>query len=101
MSQIDYIILILYFIGIVTFGLWISRRIKSSDDYFRGNRKFKWWIMMGQAFSTGTHAEMPVAQTGVTFNLGFATIWYQWKNMFITPFYWLIAPFIGGVTGPR
>lgn len=48
---------------------------------------------MGQAFSTGTHAEMPVAQTGVTFHLGFATIWYQWKNMLITPFYWLIAPF--------
>ncbi|MBY5960281.1 sodium:solute symporter family protein [Membranicola marinus] len=93
MTLIDYIILIGYFIGIVTFGLWISRRIKSSDDYFRGNRKFKWWIMMGQAFSTGTHAEMPVAQTGVTYNLGFATIWYQWKNMLITPFYWLIAPF--------
>src|SRR5690554_817344 len=36
---------------------------------------------------------MPVAQTGVTFSLGFATIWYQWKNMLITPFYWLIAPF--------
>lgn len=93
MTWIDYTILIVYFIGIVTFGLWISRRIKSSDDYFRGNRKFKWWIMMGQAFSTGTHAEMPVAQTGVTYNLGFATIWYQWKNMLITPFYWLIAPF--------
>ena len=93
MTWIDYFILIAYFIGIIAFGLWISRRIKSSDDYFRGNRKFKWWIMMGQAFSTGTHAEMPVAQTGVTYNLGFATIWYQWKNMLITPFYWLIAPF--------
>ncbi len=93
MALIDYVILIVYFIGIVTFGLWISRKISSSDDYFRGNRKFKWWVMMGQAFSTGTHAEMPVAQTGVTFSLGFATIWYQWKNMLITPFYWLIAPF--------
>ena len=93
MTTIDYIILVVYFIGIVTFGLWISRKIKSSDDYFRGNRKFKWWVMMGQAFSTGTHAEMPVAQTGVTYSLGFATIWYQWKNMLITPFYWLIAPF--------
>lgn len=93
MTVLDYIILIGYFVGIVAFGLWISRRIESSDDYFRGNRKFRWWIMMGQAFSTGTHAEMPVAQTGVTFHLGFATIWYQWKNMLITPFYWLIAPF--------
>ena len=49
--------------------------------------------MMGQAFGTGTHAEMPVAQAGATFQHGFATIWYQWKNMLITPFYWLLGPF--------
>lgn len=48
---------------------------------------------MGQAFGTGTHAEMPVAQTGATFSHGFSTIWYQWKNMLITPFYWLIGPY--------
>ncbi len=93
MNSLDYIILIGYFVSITLFGLWISRKIKSSDSYFRGDRKFKWWVMMGQAFGTGTHAEMPVAQTGATFGQGFATIWYQWKNMLITPFYWLIAPF--------
>ena len=47
---------------------------------------------MGQAFGTGTHAEMPVAQAGAAFQGGFATIWYQWKNLLITPLYWLIAP---------
>jgi Na+/proline symporter len=71
----------------------MARKTKTSDAYFRGERKFKWYIMIGQAFGVGTHAEMPVAQTGATFSQGFATIWYQWKNMLITPFYWLIAPF--------
>jgi Na+/proline symporter len=93
MNTIDYVVLFGYFISITLFGLWISRKIKNSDGYFRGERKFKWWIMIGQAFGTGTHAEMPVAQAGATFSHGFATIWYQWKNMLITPFYWLIAPF--------
>lgn len=93
MARIDYIVLIGYFILITLFGIWISRKIKTSDSYFRGDRKFKWYIMIGQAFGVGTHAEMPVAQTGATFSNGFATIWYQWKNMLITPFYWLIAPF--------
>jgi Na+/proline symporter len=93
METIDYIVLFGYFISITTFGIWMSRKIKTSDSYFRGDRKFKWWIMIGQAFGVGTHAEMPVAQTGATFSNGFATIWYQWKNMLITPFYWLIAPF--------
>lgn len=93
MSTLDYIVLFGYFISITAFGIWISRKIKTSDGYFRGGRKFKWYIMIGQAFGVGTHAEMPVAQTGATFSSGFATIWYQWKNMLITPFYWLIAPF--------
>lgn len=93
MNTIDYIVLFGYFISITTFGLWMARKTKTSDSYFRGDRKFKWYIMIGQAFGVGTHAEMPVAQTGATFSNGFATIWYQWKNMLITPFYWLIAPF--------
>jgi Na+/proline symporter len=89
---LDTLVIAGYFVGITLFGLWLARRIKSSDGYFRGERKFKWWIMMGQAFGTGTHAENFVAQTGATFQGGFATIWYQWKNMLITPFYWLLAP---------
>jgi Na+/proline symporter len=93
MAPIDFAVLIGYFLLITLFGLWMSRKIKTSDTYFRGERKFSWWIMMGQAFGTGTHADMPVAQAGATFAHGFATIWYQWKNMLITPFYWLIAPF--------
>jgi len=89
---LDWVVLTGYFIGITAFGLWLARRIKTSDSYFRGERKFRWWIMMGQAFGTGTHAENFVAQTGATFNGGFSTIWYQWKNMLITPFYWLLSP---------
>jgi len=91
-NWLDILVIILYFVVIIGYGLWLSRKIKSSDSYFRGERKFSWWIMMGQAFGTGTHAENFVAQTGASFHLGFAAIWYQWKNMIITPFYWLIAP---------
>ncbi len=93
MSTLDYVVLFGYFISITAFGLWMARKTRTSDAFFRGERKFKWYIMIGQAFGVGTHAEMPVAQTGATFSQGFATIWYQWKNMLITPFYWLIAPF--------
>jgi len=89
---LDWVVLISYFVGITAFGLWVARKIRTSAGYFLGERRFKWWIMLGQSFSTGTNAENPVAQTGATFRGGFATIWYQWKNMLITPFYWLMAP---------
>ena len=91
-TNLDTAVLVLYFVGITIFGLWIARRIKTAGSYFLGDRKLGWWIMVGQAFGTGTHAEHPVAQTGAVYGAGFATIWYQWKNMLITPFYWLQAP---------
>lgn len=91
-SWLDTAVVIGYFIGITAFGLWVARRARTSDAYFRGERKFGWWIMVGQSFGTGTHAEMPVAQAGATFHGGFSCIWYQWKNMLVTPFYWLTAP---------
>ncbi|MBI5686035.1 MAG: sodium:solute symporter family protein [Verrucomicrobia bacterium] len=91
-GTLDWAVLIAYFVGITVFGLWISRKTRSSSGYFLGERKLPWWIMIGQAFGTGTHAEQPVAQAGATFGLGFATIWFQWKNMLITPLYWLMAP---------
>ena len=92
MNNLDLIIVIVYFIGITAYGLWISRKTKTTEGYFLGGRNLKWWTTMGQAFGSGTHAEMPVAQAGASFSNGFATIWYQWKNMLINPFYWLIGP---------
>ena len=50
MTTLDYIVLFGYFIFITAFGVWVSRRMRSSDRYFRGERQFKWWIMVGQAF---------------------------------------------------
>lgn len=89
---LDTLVVIVYFFGITGYGLWLTRRVKNSDGYFRGNRSFNKWIMIAQGFGAGTHSENFVAQTGASFQLGFASIWYQWKNMVITPFYWLIAP---------
>ena len=91
-TNLDWLVLVGYFVGITAFGIWVSRKIRSSGGYFLGDRKLPWWVMMGQSFGTGTNAENPVAQAGATFTHGFPTIWYQWKNMLITPFYWLMSP---------
>ncbi len=91
-ASLDWTVLIVYFVGITAFGLWLARRTRTSGGYFLGDRKLPWWVMVGQAFGTGTHAEQPVAQAGATFDKGFATIWFQWKNLLITPLYWLMAP---------
>ena len=88
----DWLVLIVYFVSCIGIGLWMSRRVRTTGSYFLGDRKFPWWIMIGMSFSSGTHAEGPVAQAGATCRDGFSAMWYQWKNMLITPFYWLMSP---------
>ena len=92
LESIDWIVIAAYFAMMVAIGLWASRKVKKTADYFLGNRSFSPWLMIGQALGVGTHAEMPVSLTGKVYQSGYAGIWYQWKNLFITPFYWVLAP---------
>ena len=92
LHPLDWIVIGVYFALIVAIGLWAGRKVKGTDDYFLGDRAFSVWLVIGQAFGVGTHAEMPVSLAGKVYQSGYAGIWYQWKNLFITPFYWLLAP---------
>ena len=82
----------IYFGAVAAVGLIASRRVRSTANYFLGDRQFNRWLMIGQTFGTGTHAEMPVSVAGAVYSAGVSGIWFQWKNLFATPFYWLIAP---------
>ncbi len=91
-STLDWAILAAYLAGIAALGLWIGRRVGRTDQYFLGARRFNRWVMIAQSFASGTHADMPVSLAGAVYARGFSAIWFQWKNMFATPFYWLLAP---------
>lgn len=92
LRTLDWAIIAIYFAMIIAVGLWAARKVRGTTDYFIGHRGFSVWLMIGQAFGVGTHAEMPVSLAGKVYQSGYAGIWYQWKNLFITPFYWLLAP---------
>lgn len=92
LSTADIIVLVVYLAVVMAIGFYASYRIKTSDQYFLGGRRFGKWVMIGQSFGTGTHAEMPVSLAGAVYSVGLSGIWFQWKNLFVTPFYWLLAP---------
>jgi Na+/proline symporter len=91
-TLLDWAVLVGYLIVITGIGLIVGYRVRRSREYFLGDRRFGPWVMIGQSFSVGTHAEMPVALAGAVYSLGASAIWYQWKNLFITPLYWIMAP---------
>lgn len=88
---IDFAVVALYLIGITTLGVWMSRRISGIQDYFMP-RKFGKGMMIMHAFGTGTASDQAVTVASATFRGGLSGIWYQWLWLFVTPFYWLIAP---------
>jgi Na+/proline symporter len=91
-APLDWLVLGAYLVTITAIGLVVGYRVRKTGEYFLGERRFGPWLMMGQSFGVGTHAEMPVALAGAVYSLGASAIWFQWKNLFITPFYWIMAP---------
>jgi Na+/proline symporter len=91
-APLDWLVLVGYLVIITAIGLFVGLRVRKSGEYFLGERRFGPWLMIGQSFGVGTHAEMPVALAGAVYSVGASGIWFQWKNLFITPFYWIMAP---------
>ncbi|MFB3902424.1 MAG: sodium:solute symporter [Acidobacteriota bacterium] len=92
MSLLDWLVLCAYFLIVAVIGVLSSLKVKGTQAYFLGHRRFSPWVMVGQSLSVGTHPEMIVAVSGAVYTSGASAIWYQWKNLFATPFYWIMAP---------
>jgi Na+/proline symporter len=92
LAPLDWAVLVAYLIIITAIGLIVGYRVRRTGEYFLGERRFGPWLMIAQSFGVGTHAEMPVSLAGAVYTSGASGIWFQWKNLFITPFYWLMAP---------
>jgi Na+/proline symporter len=92
LAPLDWVVLVGYLLAMAGLGIFVGLKVRDTDHYFLGRRKFSRWLMIGQSFGIGTHAEMPVSLAGAVYSVGASGIWYQWKNLFATPFYWVMAP---------
>lgn len=91
LQPIDWAVLPIYLIGITALGVWTSRRVKSSGDFFMP-RRFGKPMMITFAFGTGTSSDQAVSVASETLTQGLSAVWWQWLYLPATPFYWLIAP---------
>ncbi|MHC4509406.1 MAG: sodium:solute symporter family protein [Planctomycetota bacterium] len=89
----DWIVIVIYLLGITFIGLWAVKKVRSSASFFIGDRKFGKVMMAFFMFGSGTHSEQAVGVAAKTYQVGASGIWYQWLWLFVTPFFWLIAPF--------
>ncbi|MBC8472754.1 MAG: sodium:solute symporter family protein [Planctomycetes bacterium] len=89
----DWLVIIAYLVGITFIGLWAVKKVRSTASFFMGDRKFGKIMMAFFMFGSGTHSDQAVSVASKTYSSGVSGIWYQWLWLFVTPFFWLIAPF--------
>ena len=89
-----WIVLVLYFAGMLLMGWWSKRGTHSQEGYLLGNRQFGVPMMIMHAFGAGTHPGNVAGVMSAAVVSGASSIWVSWMWLFGTPFYWLIAPVI-------
>ncbi len=89
-----WIVLVIYFAGMLVLGWWSKSRAASHEGYLLGNRKFSTWGLVMHAFGAGTSPADVSGSFSKTVTGGASGIWVSWMWLFGTPFYWVIAPII-------
>ncbi len=87
----DIAVLLVYLLVVAGIGFWASRFVKNLGSFVMPHRFGKLMMIMF-TFGTGTHSDQAVSVASKSYTNGLSGIWYQWLWLFVTPFYWLIAP---------
>ena len=74
MVGIDYIVIVLYFLGLIAVSVLVSRSIKSSADMFIADRNSSWWLSGMSTYMTLFSASTFVIWGGVAFRSGFVAV---------------------------
>ncbi len=70
MGTLDYIVILFYFLGLITVSLIMSRKIKSSEDMFIAGRNSSWWLSGISSYMTIFSASTFVVWGGVAYKSG-------------------------------
>ena len=70
MVGIDYLVIVLYFLGLIAVSVLVSRSIKSSADMFIASRNSSWWLSGMSTYMTLFSASTFVIWGGVAYRSG-------------------------------
>jgi len=77
MHQVDYIILIAYFIGVVVLAGFFSKSQKSLKDFLMGGGTIPWWAAAFAGIATVTSAISYIGAVGLGYSTDFSFLQYR------------------------
>jgi SSS family solute:Na+ symporter len=82
LSTRDYIVFLIYFVIVATYGIWVYRRKKNADatskDYFLAAGSLTWWAIGASLIASNISAEQMIGMSGNGFKMGLAISTYEW-----------------------
>lgn len=81
---IDYAIVLVYFIGIIAHGVYVSRKTKEgADDYFLAGRSLPWYLIGFSLFASNMSGSSFVGLMGGSYANGVVIFNYEWTAAFV------------------
>ncbi|SFW26092.1 sodium/sugar symporter [Chitinophaga sancti] len=84
LQQLDYIVFLIYFVIVASYGYWIYQRKKStmtsSKDFFLAEGSLTWWAIGASLIASNISAEHFIGMSGSGFALGLAISTYEWMS---------------------
>ena len=80
MTLLDYMIVVGFLVGMAVAGLWISRLIKDSDDFFVAGRELTPFILAATITATNLSMFHFVGMGGTAYKSGISIIWQNWTG---------------------
>lgn len=78
----DYLVFVIYFVIVASYGIWIYRKKKheqaSTKDYFLAEGSLTWWAIGASLIASNISAEQFIGMSGEGFFVGIAVAAYEW-----------------------
>jgi SSS family solute:Na+ symporter len=86
-STIDFIIVGVYAIALIIFGLRYSKREENAEDYFLGGRRFTWALVGLSLFASNMSSSSLIGLTGAAYSTGISVYNYEWMAAVVLIFF--------------
>ena len=82
LTSTDYIVFLLYFVGVSSYGYWIYRQKQTggldTKGFFLAEGSLTWWAIGASLIASNISAEQFIGMSGSGFTLGVAIAAYEW-----------------------
>ena len=90
----DLAIILMYLVGVILLGFWISRTHETSEDYFLASRSMPWYFIGISLFASNISSTTLVGLSGFAYGHDISVFNYEWMAaVVLVIFAWFFLPY--------